>query len=172
MKKLLFIFFVFVFTLSAQHAKFKIIKPSENSKPMLVGVCSRAELMKPPFGSWFKSEYDSYKPKFPDEEEVENKLPEYNIVIVMGTWCPDSRREVPRFYKILDFVNFPKEKVKLITVDRRKKGIGEETKGLNIQRVPTFIFYKNGIEAGRIIEHPSFDRLEDDIENILHAVNK
>ncbi len=172
MKKMLFLLVVFAFSLQAQEATFKIVKKSKTSKPMLVGVCSRAELLKSPFGGWFKSEYDSYKPKFPDKKEVAEKLPAYKIVIVMGTWCPDSRREVPRFYKILDSVNFPENQVKLITVNRKKEGLAEETKDLNIQRVPTFIFYKNGTEAGRIIEHPSFDRLEDDIENIIHSVKK
>ncbi len=172
MKKIFFLIIVFVMTLNAQQAGFKIVKSSKNSKPMLVGVCSRAELTNPQFGNWFKNEYNSYKPKFSDKEEVSSKLREYNIVIVMGTWCPDSRREVPRFYKILDSVNFSKDKVKLIAVDRKKKGLAAETKGLDIRRVPTFVFYKEGKEVGRIIEHPSFDRLEDDIENILHAVKK
>jgi len=85
----------------------------------------------------------------------------------MGTWCPDSRKEVPRFYKILDSLKFPESQLKLITVNRMKKGIAQETDGLNIQRVPTFIFYKDGKEVGRIIEHPSFDRLEDDVQKIV-----
>jgi hypothetical protein len=37
---------------------------------------------------------------------------------------------------------------------------------LNIVRVPTFIFYKNNSEAGRIIEVPKTS-LEQDMVNIL-----
>ena len=37
---------------------------------------------------------------------------------------------------------------------------------LGIQRVPTFIIYKNNIESGRIIETPKTS-LEQDLVNIL-----
>ena len=41
---------------------------------------------------------------------------------------------------------------------------------LEIQRVPTFIIYKNNIEAGRIIENP-VTSLEQDMVNILGGMN-
>ena len=88
------------------------------------------------------------------------------IKIVMGTWCPDSRREVPRFMRILDVWQFPASKVTFIGVDDAKLSpVGEYDK-LDIQRVPTFIIYKNNIEAGRIIENPKTS-LEQDMVNIL-----
>jgi hypothetical protein len=89
----------------------------------------------------------------------------------MGTWCPDSRREVPRFLHVLDLWKFPPEKVTFIGVDDAKiSPVGEYT-GLGIQRVPTFILYKNNIEAGRIIENP-VTSLEQDIVNILKRNEK
>jgi thiol-disulfide isomerase/thioredoxin len=103
--------------------------------------------------------------------EAVNKLTEISkdnltIKVVMGTWCPDSRREVPRFMKIMDTWQFPSEKITFIGVDNGKLSpIGEFDK-LDIQRVPTFIFYKNNIEAGRIIENPVAS-LEQDMVNIL-----
>jgi len=42
---------------------------------------------------------------------------------------------------------------------------------LNIERVPTFIFLKNKVEAGRIIETP-VTSLEQDMLNILTGMNK
>ena len=84
----------------------------------------------------------------------------------MGTWCPDSRREVPRFMRILDMCKFPLDKVTFIGVDNTKLSpIGDYDK-LNIERVPTFIFLKNKIEVGRIIENPKTS-LEQDMINIL-----
>lgn len=44
--------------------------------------------------------------------------------------------------------------------------ITDEVDGLNINFVPTFIFYTNEIEVGRIIETPDVT-LEIDFENIL-----
>ena len=85
----------------------------------------------------------------------------------MGTWCPDSRREVPRFMKILNIWQFPATKLTFIGVDNAKLSPVGEYNSLDIQRVPTFIIYKNNIEAGRIIENPTTS-LEQDIVNILN----
>ena len=88
------------------------------------------------------------------------------IKIVLGTWCPDSRREVPRFMRILDLWQFPMANVTFIGVDNAKLSPVGEYEKLDIQRVPTFIIYKNNIEAGRIIENPTTS-LEQDMVNIL-----
>ena len=47
-------------------------------------------------------------------------------------------------------------------------GLLNETEGLNIEKVPTFIFYKNGIEIGRIIESPE-KSIEKDFLKILNG---
>ena len=77
-----------------------------------------------------------------------------SIKIVMGTWCPDSRREVPRFMKIVDLWDFRLKRLislELIIQSYAPVG-GYDT--LNIERVPTFIFLRNKVETGRIIENP------------------
>jgi thiol-disulfide isomerase/thioredoxin len=93
-----------------------------------------------------------------------------SIKIVMGTWCPDSRREVPRFMRVLNAWQFPTDKLTFIGVDDTKQSpVGEYDK-LDIHRVPTFIIYKNNLEAGRIIENPATS-LEQDLVNILTGMN-
>jgi thiol-disulfide isomerase/thioredoxin len=94
------------------------------------------------------------------------KTDNLKIKIVMGTWCPDSRREVPKLMKILDIWRFPVSQLTIIGVDKAKKAPVSEYESLDIQRVPTFIIYKNNIEAGRIIENP-VTSLEQDMVNIL-----
>ena len=84
----------------------------------------------------------------------------------MGTWCEDSRREVPRFFKVLDHVEFPAETTRLVMVDRDKQSGTDAEDGKNIHHVPTFILYKDEIELGRIVETP-IESLEEDIFNIL-----
>jgi thiol-disulfide isomerase/thioredoxin len=116
---------------------------------------------------WFIPGKDGYLPN----SESMNKLLEIvkdpvTIKIVMGTWCPDSRREVPRFMRIMDIWQFPYSKITFIGVDNEKRSPVGEFEQLDIQRVPTFIVYKNNIEAGRIIENPSTS-LEQDMVNIL-----
>jgi thiol-disulfide isomerase/thioredoxin len=84
----------------------------------------------------------------------------------MGTWCGDSRRETPRFYKILEETNFDENYFELITVNRSKKTPDNLQEGFNIIRVPTFIFYKEGKEVGRYVEYPR-ETLEKDILKIV-----
>jgi thiol-disulfide isomerase/thioredoxin len=133
----------------------------------LLGYFNLNMLKQEPHSSWFYKGYDEYTPI---PEEI-NKLKEIgfgdlSIKIVMGTWCPDSRRETPRFMKIMDLWGFPNEKITFIGVDMDKKAPVGDFENLDIQRVPTFIILKNNIEAGRIIEVPKTS-LEQDLVNIL-----
>ena len=138
----------------------------------LLGFFEPVRMKREPHASWYLKEYDTYMP----ESDALNQLSDISkedlsIKIVMGTWCPDSRREVPRFMRILDVWQFPAEKVTFIGVDVNKVSpIGDYDK-LNIERVPTFIIYKNNIEVGRIIEVPKTS-LEQDIVNILTGNKK
>ena len=84
----------------------------------------------------------------------------------MGTWCGDSKREIPRFYKVLKAAKFNVSNLEMIAVNRGKKTPDNLQKGLNIFRVPTFIFYKNGKEIGRYVEYPRVS-LEKDILAIV-----
>lgn len=136
----------------------------------LLGYFNPLQMASFPHDRWYLKGFESYKP----DSEVIERLKSLSdsgltITIVMGTWCPDSRREVPRFMKILDALEFPTEKIKFIGVDDMKIAPVEEYFTLNIQRVPTIIFYKNKVEAGRIIENP-VTSLEQDMENILKGI--
>lgn len=87
----------------------------------------------------------------------------------MGTWCGDSKRETPMFYKLLDEVGFKEKNLTLITVDRSKSKPEELVSGFNVVRVPTFIFYRGGQEIGRYVERPR-ESLEKDILKIVTGV--
>jgi hypothetical protein len=88
----------------------------------------------------------------------------------MGTWCGDSRREVPRLLKMLDCCGFPMDQLQLIMVsnhsDMYKKSPGREEAGRNIIRVPTLIVESNDQEVGRLVEYPVIT-LEKDLLAIL-----
>lgn len=89
------------------------------------------------------------------------------IVVIIGTWCPDCHRETPRFIRIMEEVNNPNIKVTFIGVDRKK----QDPEGLAAQyeftRIPTFIVMQKGEEVGRIIERPETS-LEIDLAKILN----
>jgi hypothetical protein len=138
----------------------------------LLGYFKREQMYRTPHCEWYLTGYDNYTPA----DSIVKKLTvlgteNVTIKIVMGTWCPDSRREVPRFMHILDLWKMPQESVTFIGVDDAKISPVGEYVGLGIQRVPTFIIYKNNIEAGRIIENP-VTSLEQDIVNILKRNEK
>lgn len=137
----------------------------------LLGFFNPRQLKSEPHSAWFYKGYDGYKPG----QEAMSALEELgteglSIKIVLGTWCPDSRREVPRFMKILDLWQFPGDMLILIGVDNSKLAPVGGYEQLDIQRVPTFIIYKNNVEAGRIIENPAAS-LEQDMVNILRGMN-
>jgi thiol-disulfide isomerase/thioredoxin len=133
----------------------------------LLGYINQVQFSQPPHSEWYLKGYDEYQPG----QDIVGKLAMINkenltIKIVMGTWCPDSRREVPRFMKVLDRWEFPYEKVTFIGVDNTKLAPVGGYDTLGIERVPTFIIMKNKVEAGRIIENP-VTSLEQDMLNIL-----
>lgn len=133
---------------------------------MLVGTVERAELNKEPYKTWFTEEYEAYKLNTEVLEPLTKLIADYEIEIFMGTWCGDSRREVPRFYKILDYLEYPPDKVTLVALDRAKTSLGHEEKGMNIHHVPAFILFLDQVEFGRIIESP-VKTLEQDLAAIL-----
>ena len=134
----------------------------------LLGYFNRERMTTTPHSEWYTKGYDGYQPDSGFLNRLKNiGKDDLTIKIVLGTWCPDSRREVPRFMRIIDLWDFPVEKITFIGVDNEKIAPVGEYEKLDIQRVPTFIFYKNNIEAGRIIEVP-LTSLEQDMVNILN----
>ena len=134
----------------------------------LLGYFNRDRMTFPPHSEWYIKGYDGYQPDSGFLNRLRNTAKDdLTIKIVLGTWCPDSRREVPRFMRIIDLWGFPMEKITFIGVDNEKIAPVGDYEKLDIQRVPTFIFYKNNIEAGRIIEVP-LTSLEQDMVNILN----
>ena len=145
-----------------------ITTDKKNDEPMLIGYTTLEAFNDTSFSWWWNSEYNMYETDSTDVETLKVELEDVDIKIVMGTWCSDSRTEVPHFYKILDEINYPKEKVTLINVNRDMEGLENEVEGLDINFVPTFIFYKAGEEIGRIIEMP-YETLEKDILELVSA---
>lgn len=106
-----------------------------------VGKADRRILESPPFHEWFLNEYSGYKIDSLTLAELPKGIYGTNFSIVLGNWCVDSRREVPRFFKVLDYLQVNDKSVNLIMVDRDKKSLNASADSLNINYVPTFIFY-------------------------------
>jgi len=143
---------------------------TSEEQPVLLGKINKEGLSGDAFESWFTTNYNSYVPEKESVHLLKNKLSEYTITAFMGTWCGDSKKEVPTFYKTLEAADFPLDRLTMVAVARDreayKQSPGGEEEGLNIHRVPTFILYKDGKEVNRIVEHPIIS-IEKDMLNIL-----
>jgi thiol-disulfide isomerase/thioredoxin len=136
-------------------------------KTWLVGYFDPGKLSQEPYSEWYKKEYDDYQFNTDAVNQLIDKDKSgISIKIIMGTWCPDSRREIPRLMRILDIWQFPASNLTFIGVDDAKNSPVAEYNKLDIQKVPTIIIYKNNVEAGRIIEIP-VTSLEQDMVKIL-----
>ena len=141
-----------------------------NGSTFLLGEITTDHLQSNSYSNWYTVNYENYTVDKKLVQLFKKQLNQHEVVLFLGTWCGDSKREVPRMIKILEAADFPQEKLKIIALDRRKenykKGLHGEEEGWNIIRVPTLILLKNGIEVNRIVERP-IDTLEEDFLTIL-----
>lgn len=152
--KYLIIFVLMITSTTLFSQDYKLTTDEKKNVPMLVGTITRSLLTEETFGDWFNKSYDIHKLDQRTLDKVNRDFSNLNITIVLGTWCGDSKEFVPPFLKILDSLSFPESNLKLICVDRQRQGLADEVKDLDIKLVPTFIFYRDGKEIGRIIESP------------------
>lgn len=144
---------------------------SAQKETPLLGVCSIEALQTEPYAQWYKPGYENYQPNAAIVDQLKKLKSEKTVFkIVFGSWCGDSKREVPRMLKALRTAGFSDKNIQLIGVSSNsevyKQAPNREEKELNVYRVPTFIVYQNNKEIGRINEYP-VESLERDLEKIL-----
>lgn len=181
---ILFISFLFSFACSTSHitrtTAYQAGEPQSDTPQVnyadpstwLLGYINPAMFSSHPHSEWYISGREDYNP---GRSVIERLGPaiggDLSVLVVLGTWCPDSRREVPRFMKIVEQTGIPTDRLTFVGVDITKLAPVGGYDTLNIERVPTFIFLRNKVEAGRIIETP-VTSLEQDMLNILTGNEK
>jgi thiol-disulfide isomerase/thioredoxin len=79
--------------------------------------------------------------------------PGAEVAVYFGTWCGDSRRELPRLWRALDEVgSMVPFDLELVGVDRAKSEPADRLAGVDLRYVPTFVVRRDGREVGRIVE--------------------
>ena len=164
-RKILFLILLIPILVSAQGVN-KLVIEEKSGKTMIVGLCDRTVFADTNFSWWYEPEYKNYEVNTAELDSIKEKLTDVKIKIIFGTWCSDSRREVPRFLKILDSLTFNPADLEMICVDRNKKAEGTGVDKLEIKLVPTFIILRGDKEIGRIVEEPKA-ALEEDLNKIL-----
>ena len=161
---------VFMSVLSFSQQPINQLTKDENGNDMLLGCCTREALNREPFAAWFNINYFNYKVDTSLIASLKQNMQRKQFLLFMGTWCGDSKREVPRILKVLDYCGVRDEQVKIVMVSNAenmyKQSPSHEEKGLNILRVPTLIVYENNTEINRLIEYP-VESLEKDLLKIL-----
>lgn len=120
-------------------------------EPVLLGPVARSEL-EAAVPSWVAATVDA-----PIDEEAATALaavePGARVTVLLGTWCSDSRREVPRLWRALDQVGglVPFE-IDYLAVDEDKEEPAALVAGRDLRYVPTFIVSRDGEEVGRVVE--------------------
>ena len=142
------------------------VPDEEDGGEMLLGKINCKGLQEEPFKEWFTESYNQHVLDSTVIDSLKPLLKDIKIKTFMGTWCEDSQREVPALFKVLDQLEFGDENVSLIAMNHEKTTPQEFEKDLNIEYVPTIIFYKDGKEMNRIVEYPQLT-LEKDMYTIL-----
>jgi len=164
---LLFIGMLIAISLFSQDKKMnRKVFDSVSNHEIMIGYCTLAGISDTVFTSAFKKEYDAYTPDKEIISQITFLLEGVTVTVVMGTWCGDSREQVPRFMRLYNVPDYSFPSPTFICVDRNKKAGDVSLEGMDILKVPTFIVYFNGRELGRIIETPQ-TTLEKDFLDIL-----
>lgn len=108
----------------------------------------------------FKDNKDSDPYKFDSVQvqQLATELQGKQLLVLFGTWCHDSQREVPRLLNLLQSVNEITDEasygLKLVAINRDKNNSPYIDK-FNVKRVPTILVLdEQGKEVRRVTERP------------------
>lgn len=138
----------------------------EDRNGNLVGMLAKTDFTSGKFKSWFMPEYEEYTPNQKVIKKIQKNLNGITIKVFMGTWCHDSHREIPRFYKVMEAAGVDFKNIEIVGLTRGKKTPDNLQKGYNIKHTPSFIFYKDQKEIARYVEQPR-ESMEKDFLKIL-----
>ncbi len=117
---------------------------------------------------WYRENYASFTPDSASIVFLSSAAKNIHFIVIGGTWCGDTKRELPKFFKTVSLAHIPESNIELYGVDRSKQSSDGLTDKYHVTNVPTFIVISDGKEVGRIVEHP-----EEGIEfDLVHMLQK
>lgn len=124
-------------------------RPSE--VPALLGNLDRADVERR-LPDWRQAREEA-RPDPAASRALRAVAPGAEVIVYLGTWCSDSRREVTRLWHAFDDAGGPLPfTVHWIGVDRDKEEPAALLRGVELRRVPTLVVRRAGREIGRIVE--------------------
>jgi len=123
---------------------------------IITGTCSWQEWQKQT--RWKDNNHATDNLKKEDLERMRNLILYENISFIFfnGSWCPDSRKEMPGLYKLFETAEISHDKIKIVGLDMDKKDPAGLSEKYTAEHIPTLVVLdENEKEMGRIIEHPA-----------------
>jgi thioredoxin 1 len=108
----------------------------------------------------FRSAYEQYQPSSAEIIAVKS-LSGKSLVVLFGTWCHDSEREVPKLLKLLDLSGVELQNLSLHGVNYNKQEPNNLHRQFDLKYSPTIILLQGEEELGRIVEKPVVSLAED-----------
>jgi len=168
MKQLFVAVILIISTVMAQAQKpgFTISNDTSIGSVIFNGQITFDDLNKERSFDWLKRGSDKYNPDAAKLAYLSKDLPQYTMVVFMGTWCSDSHNLIPKLEKVLQLTAYPMQQYTMYGVDLKKKTIAKTTDNYNITLVPTIILLKGRQEIGRITESVKTS-IEADLADII-----
>jgi thiol-disulfide isomerase/thioredoxin len=109
----------------------------------------------------------AYQPKTDALDALKKVSEPVLIEIYFATWCSDSKAHVPALFKVLDLADNPLLQAAYTAMPRAK---AERSRFIPadraIDKLPTFVVFRDGKEMGRIVETPAHS-VEEDLAALL-----
>lgn len=169
-KKILTASLALAFFATAARAQqtYKVSYDSLGNK-VLVGQINEKVLADDSAFMWFFTGVNRYRPDPTWTKYISFYRDSFDVVAFAGTWCPDSKRMLPEFYRVMMASSYPLNRIKLYGLDRQLNGEGGAEKTYQVTKVPTFVLLHDGKEIGRITDRVQRS-MEADMVSILQRV--
>ena len=171
MKKIFFLSYITVISCTLNQVQKPLntsVVEATSGEIILLGKINLANLQTSRITPWFNEEFNRVKIDLEKCKTLKPFTKNLKIKVFMGTWCLDSKRELPQFFKILSAMDFDQDNLEMFAMSEEKNTPSNFEEGLKIYNVPTIVFFKNGKEINRFVELP-VESLESDIKKIIEG---
>ncbi|MDR1793554.1 MAG: thioredoxin family protein [Bacteroidales bacterium] len=144
-------------------------------EPIIVGETSLEQLLSiDNFRTEFEMYYSQYQLDTEQLEKITTLFSDYqnqhfHIVAIVGSWCGDTKEQLPILLKILSATALKDVEITYIAVNRDKKAGQKDVTEYAVERIPIFLFYANEQLLGKIVETPR-QSMEKDIIEIFRSM--